>query len=157
MWSQRGHETTTLRGHEGRVNACDLFVRMKKKLRRVEETEISDLWADRVDEAEQAKSKEALEVEEVLLVSAGDDGKVRVWRPAESESVWSLEGHNGEVKAVAMKSTGLVVTGSADRSTSVWDVGQVVAQVETGRLIEEKKRGHVAEVTCMCVSGKNWF
>ena len=64
LWSHRGHEITTLHGHRGPVNACDLWIKLKLnsnnniKTTRMEEDEeeeaadLGTLWSDRVDEHE---------------------------------------------------------------------------------------------------------
>jgi len=174
VWSQKGHEITTLKGHQGKVNACDLYFKTKKKLTKSEpESFVNDdesLWADKVDEADNVKWREShkerlqnrkkgdddVEVEEILLATVSEDGTLRIWRPVESESLNSLEGHNGKVNSVVIDETGLLATASADKSVNVWNVKEFMNKIESGHLVQDEvannKCGHVSEVTTVYVS-----
>lgn len=60
-----------------------------------------------------------------LLVGGGNEGDVVVWNSTTLEEECRLSGHSGRICSVAVNQPGqMVVTGSADRSIRVWDLGQ---------------------------------
>ena len=67
------------------------------------------------------------------LVSAGDDGRVRVWDPTGVAGLIELAGHRGIVRAVAALPDGRVASAGDDRQILLWDLNAVNAPVELGR------------------------
>ncbi|XP_012935535.1 telomerase protein component 1 [Aplysia californica] len=131
VWSHKGVEITTLRGHDLRVNACDMFVKYSAKGNQSggEEEEPPQSWADMVEDKDGEKegqkpnrphSKEDVNVQEVIVVSAGDDGAVWIWKPLQAYSLACLTGHSDRVLAVAGDRNGQVTSCSLDKSVRVW-------------------------------------
>ncbi|KAK5131422.1 hypothetical protein LTR08_000958 [Meristemomyces frigidus] len=68
------------------------------------------------------------------LFSASKDGVVKVWDGDKFEQVQRLEGHKGEVWAMAVSRTGeTVVTASHDKSIRLWEVGDDLIFLEEER------------------------
>jgi WD40 repeat protein/mono/diheme cytochrome c family protein len=59
-----------------------------------------------------------------VLLTGGDDGRVRVWDANAGKLLASLDGHHGGVRGVALKSGGRwLLSASADRTVRLWDLG----------------------------------
>lgn len=67
------------------------------------------------------------------VVSAGADGKIHHWNLADGKLIRSLEGHAGEVFALAVSATALA-SASADGTVRLWNksTGEVVRTIEHG-------------------------
>lgn len=66
------------------------------------------------------------------VAAASDDGIVRIWKLGRMQPEQSLEGHQGDVKAVAWSPDGLrLATGGVDNSVRIWDAasGKVLAVI----------------------------
>ena len=55
------------------------------------------------------------------VVSASEDGTLRVWDSATGECLRVLKGHSREVRCVCALENGRIASGSADRRLKVWD------------------------------------
>ncbi|XP_019622302.1 PREDICTED: telomerase protein component 1-like [Branchiostoma belcheri] len=130
VWSHKGDEITTLYGHDTRVNACDLRVTVEREETPQEEAEISD-WSVAVETEEWeeehrrrkvgAKKREESKVTQVTMVTAGDDGTVRMWRPLEGNEIRTLTGHSDRVLGVAMAANSHIVSCSLDGTVRLWN------------------------------------
>jgi len=79
------------------------------------------------------------------LFSASKDGVVKSWDGDKFEQIQKLEGHKGEVWAMAVSRTGdTVVTASHDKSIRVWEVGDDLIFLEEER---EKELEEMYEAT----------
>ncbi|KAK4550151.1 hypothetical protein LTR36_003118 [Oleoguttula mirabilis] len=68
------------------------------------------------------------------LFSASKDGVVKSWDGDKFEQIQKLEGHKGEVWALAVSRTGeTVVTASHDKSVRLWEVGDDLVFLEEER------------------------
>jgi len=75
------------------------------------------------------------------VVTAGADGRARIWDVVTGQPVRTLTGHTGTVRAAAWSPDGRrVVTAGADGTAWVWDV-------ETGQPLVPPYRGHTSDVT----------
>jgi WD40 repeat protein len=65
------------------------------------------------------------------IVSAADDGTLKVWNLVTGQLEQTLAGHEGWVTGVAVLDAGRIVSASADRTLKVWDLqsGQVSASL----------------------------
>ncbi|XP_014669734.1 PREDICTED: telomerase protein component 1-like [Priapulus caudatus] len=151
VWSHKGVEMTTLYGHSERVNSCDLFVfpekavsvtKSKRSMDWAAEMELSD-WKEEYEKKDTKEKQSKPKYEDVIVVSAGDDGTARVWRPLEGNELMTLDGHSDRVLAVTMTNKEKIVTSSLDCSVRVW---QAVRET-----MQDQHRG---EVTCVAASGK---
>jgi len=72
--------------------------------------------------------------EQHILFSASKDGVVKSWDGDKFEQIQKLEGHHGEVWAMAVSQSGeTVVTASHDKSIRVWEVGDDLLFLEEER------------------------
>lgn len=72
--------------------------------------------------------------ERYILFSASKDGMVKTWDAQKFEQVQRLEGHKGEIWAMAVSRTGeMVVTASHDKSLRLWEVGDDLVFLEEER------------------------
>ena len=86
--------------------------------------------------------------EKHILFSASKDGVVKSWDGDKFEQIQRLEGHKGEVWALAVSRTGeMVVTASHDKSIRFWEVGDdlVFLEEERERELEEMYEGTLAQ------------
>ncbi|KAK5113100.1 hypothetical protein LTR62_003679 [Meristemomyces frigidus] len=80
-----------------------------------------------------------------LLFSASKDGVLKSWDGDKFEQIQKLEGHHGEIWAMAVSRTGeTVVTASHDKSIRVWQVGDDLVFLEEER---EKEQEEMYEAT----------
>lgn len=84
----------------------------------------------------------ALDVGETALVSGSLDETVRVWDLDTGTLRWTLTGHTGDVRAVAVVSSDLVCSGSDDTTVRVWSL-------DTGAHLRTLE-GHTDEVRDLC-------
>ena len=74
------------------------------------------------------------------LISAGEDGKVVVWKLGRDDPPHVLSGHDGAITALAVEN-GRVYTSSLDGSVRSWDLGQVLKKADlpgdSARLIKQ--------------------
>lgn len=122
VWSHKGTPITTLHGHTLRVNACDIFVKCRINTKGDNVTE--ENWADIAEkgdgvEKQQTRHKE-VNVQEVIVVSAGDDGDVWIWKPLQANTLATLMGHSDRLLSVAVDKHNTLVSCSLDLSTKVW-------------------------------------
>ena len=74
------------------------------------------------------------------LFSASKDGVVKSWDAEKFEQIQKLEGHKGEVWAMAIGRTGdMVVTASHDKSIRVWEAGDDLVFLEEEREREQEE------------------
>lgn len=75
-----------------------------------------------------------------LFISAGKDSIVKTWDGDKFEQIQKLEGHHGEVWAMAVSRTGeKIITASHDKSIRIWDVSDdlIFLEEEREREMEE--------------------
>lgn len=167
IWSHRGHEITTLYGHRGKINSCDLFVKLRPKLsveidrEESEPMEIGSLWAEQVEleqiremqKAFESKRNNEFDVEDVYLVSGGDDHSVRIWKPIESSCLASLENHNDKVNSVDLSRDDWLASASSDRTVCLNNVKEFFAHFEEAALTADRKsKSHLSEITSLKLS-----
>lgn len=74
------------------------------------------------------------------VISAGDDGTLRVWRFDTGEEERTMIAHAGRVRAVSVTLDGrYVVSAGADNTVKLWDIN-------TGQLVRPPLEGHGCEV-----------
>lgn len=86
--------------------------------------------------------------EKHILFSASKDGVVKLWDGDKFAQIQRLEGHKGEVWAMAISRTGeMVVTASHDKSIRFWEVGDdvVFLEEERERELEEMYESTLAQ------------
>ena len=78
--------------------------------------------------------------EKHVFFSASKDGLVKTWDGDKFEQIQKLEGHKGEIWAMAVSRTGeTIVTASHDKSIRVWEIGDdlIFLEEERERELEE--------------------
>ena len=86
--------------------------------------------------------------EKHILFSASKDGVVKSWDGDKFEQIQRLEGHKGEVWAMAISRTGgMIVTASHDKSIRFWEVGDdlVFLEEEREKELEEMYESTLAQ------------
>ena len=163
VWSHKGNEISTLMGHQGRVNGCDLFVKLKLKneLKNDCEQKLDNkLWSDKVNNefwsANHEKNrlnKDNVSIESVLLVTVSDDSTIRFWKPMESDSLASLENHNDKINSVELSKDGLLASASSDNSVNLWNMNNFFTQIKNGFFINKNHiKNHISEITSICTT-----
>ncbi|KAK3603040.1 hypothetical protein CHS0354_037788 [Potamilus streckersoni] len=123
VWSHKGMEITTLYGHTQRVNGCDMFVSVSgtgKEEDTKEENADWASWAETAADLDPKMAKKDVKLEDVMVVTCGDDGTVRVWHPLQANELACLTGHCDKVTAIASDTTGHLCSASLDRSVKLW-------------------------------------
>ena len=116
VWTHKGAEITTLFAHKTRVNACALKLPQ-------EITASGQLWAEKMESGdEETSAAKKQQLKHVCLVTAGDDGRVTVWKPFVANSIGTLVGHTQEVLGVSSISSSSIVSGSVDKTVKVWSL-----------------------------------
>lgn len=143
IWTNKGVEITTLYCHKQRVNACVLDVPGS-------DSHDTSAWADLVEEEEEGAKQERLKLAEVRVITASDDGTVKIWKPFVPNEITALVGHSDRVLAIGATLNNEIVTASRDKSIRIWspdlpdEVG-VVSLMSSGH-------GHTGEVTAVALS-----
>ncbi|XP_055874450.1 telomerase protein component 1-like isoform X1 [Biomphalaria glabrata] len=126
VWSHKGVSITTLFGHSLRVNACDMYVKIKSK-DSDEEDGLEKSWAEIAMETEDEGSdgkkpvkKGDINMQDVIVASAGDDGEVWIWRPLQANSLACLTGHSNRVLSVDIDKHCHIASSSLDHSVRLW-------------------------------------
>lgn len=86
--------------------------------------------------------------EKHIIFSASKDGVVKTWDGDKFEQIQKLEGHHGEIWAMAVSRTGeTVVTASHDKSIRTWQVGDdlIFLEEERERELEEMYESTLAQ------------
>lgn len=69
-----------------------------------------------------------------IVISASKDGVLKTWDGDKFEQIQKLEGHHGEIWAMAVSRTGeFIVTASHDKSIRVWEIGDDLVFLEEER------------------------
>ena len=78
-----------------------------------------------VSDGDQPSAIYALEeLDDGRVASAGRDGAIRLWQPANGACERVLLGHTGAVTCLAAPAAGTLVSGSLDRTVRVWATGE---------------------------------
>lgn len=113
---QRWRQSQSLHGHEGGVNGMVFWPTGLSS--------VGLLGANRAD---------------TILLSAGEDGCIKLWSILTGARVGKLTGHSAAIRAIALRPDGLILaTASADRTLKLWSL-------ETGSC-ELTLRGHQTAV-----------
>ncbi|KAK4629458.1 hypothetical protein CLAFUW4_08391 [Fulvia fulva] len=83
-----------------------------------------------------------------IVFSASKDGVVKTWDGDKFEQIQKLEGHHGEIWAMALSRTGeTVITASHDKSIRTWQVGDdlIFLEEERERELEEMYESTLAQ------------
>ncbi|XP_030829174.1 telomerase protein component 1 [Strongylocentrotus purpuratus] len=167
VWSHRGVEITTLYGHSQKVNKVDIHIPNADPDVPIKDDVDSDhegeddapgaKWSDVMDEEDwkNRHEKKKLEkdsdvnLEDVIIASASDDGTTQLWKPLQSNELTTLIGHSDRVLSVAMATSGQVVTASMDCTVKIWTPQLSPDLVHVG--------AHDAEVSAVAISTKTNF
>jgi hypothetical protein len=102
----------------------------------------------------------ALSPDERFLITGSADNTARIFNVADGEMLLTLEGHTGEVAAVAFGADASrlrALTGSTDRTAKLWDVTSLLVSSQQGQVQRRAKelltlKGHVRGVTSVAFS-----
>lgn len=86
--------------------------------------------------------------EKHLVFSASKDGVLKSWDGDKFEQIQKLEGHHGEIWAMAVSRTGeTIVTASHDKSVRLWEIGDdlIFLEEERERELEEMYESTLAQ------------
>ncbi|XP_021378535.1 telomerase protein component 1-like [Mizuhopecten yessoensis] len=124
VWSHKGVEITTLHSHQRAAHACDLYVRVSEVDRVNVQDEMS--WsavveADELEAKTQKTHKPAVNLEEVIVATCGDDGTAVLWKPLQANEMANLTGHSDRVVSVAANKDGHLCTTSLDKAIRLWE------------------------------------
>ncbi|XP_063952437.1 telomerase protein component 1-like isoform X2 [Lytechinus pictus] len=166
VWSHRGVEITTLYGHSQKVNKVDIHIPDRGSDVPAIDDDSDDEgkddtpganWSDMMAEEEwknrhgkKKLDKDAnINLEEIMIASASDDGTTQLWKPLQSNELTTLIGHSDRVLSVAMATSGQVVTTSMDCTVKIWKPQLSPDLVHIG--------AHDGEVSAVAMSTKTNF
>ena len=134
-WSHKGVEITTMYCHKQRINSCLVNIPSKA-------SGSSFDWADIVGD-DDSSSKSKVNLSEISVMTASDDGTIGVWKPFLPNELCSLVGHSDRVLSIATTVNNQVLSSALDGSIRLWEP----------RLPEKLTRvtrvsGHTGEVVC---------
>lgn len=145
VWTQKGIEITTMYCHSQRINACFLSIPGKMDMN------VQESWADVVEEEEEDKKgggtgkKLKVNLEEVSVVTASDDGSVGVWKPFLPNHIATMKGHSDRVVSLASTLNNFFISGSLDCTVRVWNPQ---LPTEPGALVQRQSfEAHIGSVT----------
>jgi len=131
VWDIRGgYVTHTFQGHSGIISALHFFRFSNSSVKISRSAPGKNKRKRRRDDEDQDE-----EMEDTLinghateaafhLASGGDDGKVKVWNLSKRKSVATLDSHVSVVRSIDFSTEkGLLLTGSRDKTASLWDAG----------------------------------
>jgi len=124
VWSHKGTEITCLRGHTEKVNACHLWVKLKGT-HKIETTDSSSTWAQMADEQETEVSRSTHTLDTMLVVSAAEDGSIRIWRPTDPEQRCVYDAHAQPLNDIVMSNES-IVTSALDKTIRSWQIPESV-------------------------------
>ncbi|CAF4607539.1 unnamed protein product [Rotaria sp. Silwood1] len=120
VWSHKGTEITCLRGHTEKVTSCDLWIKLKGVPIK-SETDTDSKWANIVEEQEKELSRTTHTVDTMLVVSASEDGSIRVWRPTDPEQRCVYDAHAQPLNDIVLNNES-IVTSSLDKTVRSWQI-----------------------------------
>ena len=138
VWTHKGVEITTLHCHKQRVNACLIDIPSKTPSGSLD-------WADVVSEEEERSDR--IKLDEVLVLTASDDGTVGVWKPFVPNEIATLVGHSDRVLSVGTTLNNEIISSSRDRSIRLW-APKLVGEVSLATSV----KGHTGQVTACTMS-----
>ncbi|CAF3633220.1 unnamed protein product [Rotaria sordida] len=120
VWSHKGTEVTCLRGHTDKITSCDLWIKLKGVSMKYE-TDSGSKWANMVEEQEKELSRTTHTVDTMLVVSASEDGSIRVWRPTDPEQRCVYDAHAQPLNDIVLSNES-IVTSSLDKTLRSWQI-----------------------------------
>ncbi|CAF2533417.1 unnamed protein product [Rotaria sp. Silwood2] len=120
VWSHKGTEITCLRGHTEKITSCDFWVKLKGVAMK-NETDSDSRWANMIEEQEKELSRTTHTVDTMLVVSASEDGSVRVWRPTDPEQRCVYDAHAQPLNDIVLSNES-IVTSSLDKTIRSWEI-----------------------------------
>nr|XP_054750200.1 telomerase protein component 1-like [Lytechinus pictus] len=166
VWTHRGVEITTLYGHSQKANKVDIHIPERGSDVPAIDVDSDDEgkddtpganWSDMMAEEEWKNRHEKkkldkdanINLEEIMIASASDDGTTQLWKPLQSNELTTLIGHSDRVLSVAMATSGQVVTTSMDCTVKIWKPQLSPDLVHIG--------AHDGEVSAVAMSTKTNF
>lgn len=158
VWSHKGTEITCLRGHTDKVTSCDLWIKLKGVDLKTN-TNQEATWANMVDEQEKELSRSTHTIDTMLVVSASEDGSIRIWRPTDPEQRCVYDAHAQPLNDIVVSNES-IVTSSLDKTMRSWHIPTNVFKTEdptTSAMTPAvvPPMNHLDEITSICVSQDN--
>ena len=158
VWSHKGTEITCLRGHTEKVTSCDLWIKLKG-VGIKNEISNGDTWADMVEQQEAELSRTTHTVDAMLVVSASEDGSIRVWRPTDPEQRCVYDAHAQPLNDIVLSDES-IVTSSLDKTIRSWQIPSnvFINKDSASSTMTPQVTGptcHLDEVTSITVSRDN--
>ncbi|CAF1250551.1 unnamed protein product [Rotaria magnacalcarata] len=158
VWSHKGTEITCLRGHTEKVTSCDLWVKLKGVDHKNEKDADSN-WGNIVEEQERELSRTTHTVDTMLVVSASEDGSIRIWRPTDPEQRCVYDAHAQPLNDIVISNES-ILTSSLDKTVRSWQIPMnaftnydSTSSAMTPQIAQPVS--HLDEVTSICVSRDN--
>ncbi|CAF3851362.1 unnamed protein product [Rotaria magnacalcarata] len=120
VWSHKGTEITCLRGHTEKVTSCDLWVKLKGVDHKNEKDADSN-WGNIVEEQERELSRTTHTVDTMLVVSASEDGSIRIWRPTDPEQRCVYDAHAQPLNDIVVSNES-ILTSSLDKTVPLCSI-----------------------------------
>ena len=141
VWTRKGVEITTLYCHQQQINECIIDIPGKPGSSK------SADWADMMDDAEEEEINKKIQLSEVLVLTASDDGTVGIWKPFVPNEIRSLVGHSDRALSVTSTLNNEIISCSRDKSIRLW-----TPQLTDSISLANQVKGHIGEVTSCTVS-----
>jgi WD40 repeat protein len=119
VWSHKGTEITCLRGHTEKITSCDLWVKLKGNT--IQEPNNQNQWSEIINKHESEISHKTHSLDKMLVVSASEDGSIRVWRPTDPEQRCVYDAHAQPLNDIVVSNES-ILTSSLDKTIRSWKI-----------------------------------
>ena len=143
-----------------KITSCDLWVKLKNVATKTDVDNTDNKWSTMVDEQEAELSRTTHTIDKMLVVSASEDGSIRIWRPTDPEQRCVYDAHSQPLNDIVLSNES-IVTSSLDKTIRSWQIptnlftnnNSTTSAAMTPQIVEPSS--HLDEITSIAVSRDN--